>query len=281
MIEIVQTGPLALIQDLGRFGYTDLGVGRSGAFDTQSHRLANRLVGNNESAATIELTLGGMAFRLVQAATLALTGAQATLSGSRPLDWNTPITLPAGSTVEIGAPPKGLRSYLAVRGGLASTAVLGSRSTDTLSGLGPPSLRNGDVLPIGTDTVDAPSSESATPSVDQRPLRMLLGPRTDWFVSSAIPILTSASWTVATSSNRVGIRLTGPMLERSNSAELPSEPTLPGAIQVPLDGQPIILGPDAPVTGGYPVIAVLATDQLSRLAQVRPGDEIRLAEYAI
>jgi allophanate hydrolase subunit 2 len=137
------------------------------------------------------------------------------------------------------------------------------------------------VLPIGTHTVDAPSSESATPGVDQRPLRMLLGPRTDWFVSSAIPILTSASWTVATSSNRVGIRLTGPMLERSNSAELPSEPTLPGAIQVPLDGQPIILGPDAPVTGGYPVIAVLATDQLSRLAQVRPGDEIRLAEYAI
>jgi biotin-dependent carboxylase-like uncharacterized protein len=281
MIEIVQTGPLALIQDLGRFGYTDLGVGRSGAFDTRSHRLANRLVGNDESAATIELTLGGMAFRLLQAATIALTGAQASLSSSRALDWNTPITLPAGSMVEIGAPDEGLRSYLAVRGGIASTPILGSRSTDSLSGLGPAPLRTGDVLPIGTDTVDAPSSEPATPGVDQRPLRVLLGPRTDWFVSSAIPILTSASWTVATSSNRVGIRLTGPMLERSNSAELPSEPTLPGAIQVPPDGQPIILGPDAPVTGGYPVIGVLATDQLSRLAQVRPGDEIRLAEYAI
>ena len=281
MIEILQTGPLALIQDLGRFGYTDLGVGRSGAFDTQSHRLANRLVGNDQSAATIEMTLGGMAFRLLHAATIALTGAQATLSGSRPLDWNTPITLPAGSTVEIGAPREGLRSYLAVRGGIASTPVLGSRSTDTLSGLGPPMPRTGDVLPIGTDIVDVPSSEAATPCMDQRPLRVLGGPRTDWFASGAIATLTSANWTVATSSNRVGIRLTGPALERSNTAELPSEPTLPGAIQVPPDGQPIILGPDAPVTGGYPVIGVLATDQLSRLAQVRPGDELRLAEYAI
>jgi len=141
--------------------------------------------------------------------------------------------------------------------------------------------RTGDMLPIGTDIVDAPSSEAATPSMDQRPLRVLGGPRTDWFASGAISNLTSAGWIVATSSNRVGIRLTGPALERSKTAELPSEPTLPGAIQVPPDGQPIILGPDAPVTGGYPVIGVLATDQLSRLAQVRPGDEIRLAEYAI
>jgi biotin-dependent carboxylase-like uncharacterized protein len=278
MIEILQPGPLALVQDLGRFGYTHLGVGRSGAFDTQSHRLANRLVGNDPRAASIEITVGGMAFRLVHAATIALTGAPAELTCGRPLDWNTALTLPAGVTVVVGTPFDGLRSYLAVRGGVAAAAVLGSRSTDTLSGLGPAPLRPGDILPIGTDIVDSPASDTAPRGVDRRPLRVLTGPRADWFVMPAA--LMSATWTVATTSNRVGIRLTGPLIERSKTHELPSEPTLPGAIQVPPDGQPIILGPDAPVTGGYPVIAVLATDQLSRLAQVRPGDEIRVAEYA-
>ena len=161
MIEILRTGPLATVQDLGRTGYLDLGVGRSGAADLGSHRLANRLVGNAEDAATVEITLGGLIIRLADAATIALTGAYC----PGPASWNTALSLPAGSTVALAAPARGVRSYLAVRGGFAVPAVLGSRSTDTLSGLGPAPLEPGDQVPVGTVTPVrlAPRSRPARP----------------------------------------------------------------------------------------------------------------------
>jgi biotin-dependent carboxylase-like uncharacterized protein len=280
MIEIVQPGPLALIQDLGRPGYTDLGVGRCGAFDSASHRLANRLVGNNLDAATVEILLGGMQLRLRHAATIALTGAICPLSSDRPVDWNNPLTLPAGSYLRLGTPMAGLRSYLAVRGGVDVPETLGSRSADSLSGLGPPPLQAGDQLAIGRLTEGDPAELPAPPMPPAGPLATFRGPRLDWFSPSAVELLHSETWTVAATSNRVGVRLSGPALERANTDELPSEPTLPGAIQVPPDGQPIILGPDAPVTGGYPVIAVVAAADLSRVGQARPGDRVRLSGYA-
>jgi biotin-dependent carboxylase-like uncharacterized protein len=280
VIEIERPGNLALIQDLGRPAFTHLGVGRCGAFDSASHRLANRLVGNEERAATIEILLGGLQFRLRQAATIALTGASCALTSARRVDWNAPLTLPAGTRLRLGTPNTGLRSYLAVRGGFDVAETLGSRSADSLSGLGPPPLEQGDQLAIGEliegDPVEVPA---ATPSAS-RPIAVLPGPRADWFSRAAVKLLSSATWTVAATSNRVGVRLSGPALERTNAEELPSEPTLPGAIQVPPDGQPIILGPDAPVTGGYPVIAVVTSAELHRLGQARPGDSIRLAGYA-
>jgi biotin-dependent carboxylase-like uncharacterized protein len=270
MIEILETGPLATIQDLGRPGYAALGVPLSGAFDRAALRLANRLVGNDDGAACIEFTAGGLAVRLLRPATIALAGA---VCAGAP-DWLAPVTLPAGAVIALGTPRVGLRSYLAVRGGVGGPPVLGSRSTDTLSGLGPAPLTRGQQLPIA-DAARAEVSGSAAPTPSPRPLTLRLGPRDEWFTAVAREQLLSATWHVARASNRVGVRLDGPVLERTRAGELPSEPTLPGALQVPPHGRPIVLGPDAPVTGGYPVIAVL--DDLDALAQLRPGDEVRFS----
>lgn len=283
MIEVLQPGLLATVQDLGRVGYVDIGVGRSGAADLAAHRLANRLVGNQETAATLEITLGGLSLRLRHAATIACTGAWCHLTGAGAMDWHRALSLPAGTTVRLGSPVVGLRSYLAIRGGVAATPVLGSRSTDTLSGLGPPVLTSGMVLDVGHliagDPVDDPSVGLPDPArALSRGLIVLPGPRLDWFTDQAWDQLVGANWAVQATSNRIGYRLSGPPLERSRSGELPSEPTLPGAIQVPPDGQPIVLGPDAPVTGGYPVIGVIprfGPDGLDALAQARPGHTLR------
>ncbi len=270
MIEVVETGPLATVQDLGRPGSAALGIATSGAFDRAALRLANRLVGNPDGAAAIEFTLGGLVVRFVDSVTVALTGA---VCPGAP-DWGVPLSRPAGSSLRLGGPRTGLRSYLAVRGGLAVDAVLGSRSTDTLSGLGPAPLRPGDVLPVGRGTGAVTGASAAEPA--PRPLlRVRFGPRDDWFTPTARAALVGAEWTVRAESDRIGIRLDGPVLERAVPGELPSEPTLPGALQVPADGRPILFGPDGPVTGGYPVIAVV-TD-LDPAAQLRPGDRLRFS----
>lgn len=290
MIEVLDPGPLAAVQDLGRAGHRALGVCASGAADQAAHRLANRLVGNDPAAATIEITLGGLWIRAVDAVTVALTGARCSLGASIPLAWATPVSLLPGTALRLGTPTRGLRSYLAVRGGIDVPPVLGSRSTDTLSGLGPHPLRAGDRLEVGTAIAGPPSEIPAEPPGSAAPLRhstessdsvarvrVWPGPRLDLFGDAGWRLLTSASWQVDATSNRIGLRLSGPELRRAPGPEPPSEPTLPGAIQVPGNGRPIILGPDAPVTGGYPVIAVVAAGDLDQLAQLRPGDTLRLA----
>jgi biotin-dependent carboxylase-like uncharacterized protein len=268
VIEIVAPGPLATVQDLGRSGYAALGVARAGAFDRAALRLGNRLVGNPDAAAAIEVTLGGLAVRLLAPATIALTGAVCTGAP----DWGAAVSLPTGASFRLAAPERGLRSYLAVRGGVAVPPVLGSRSTDTLSGIGPAPLRAGDRLPIGV-SADALVGASAAEPAFRTSLPVRFGPRDDWFTAAARDALLDATWTVRPECDRVGIRLDGPVLARSRTEELPSEPTLPGAVQVPPYGRPIVFGPDAPVTGGYPVIAVV-TD-LDPAAQLRPGDPVR------
>jgi len=269
MIEIVEPGPFASIQDGGRLGYAGLGVARSGAFDRAALRLANRLVGNSPDAAAIEVTLGGLAVRVHDAVTVALCGA--VCPG---FDWGTATSLQQGARVHLGMPTVGLRSYFAVRGGVAAAVELGSRSTDTLSGLGPSPLRRGDRLPVGADTAGEVSGATAMPTPTRRRLRIIPGPRDDWFTAAALTRLTGETWTVRADSNRIGIRLDGPSLDRAGTDELTSEPTLPGALQVPPDGRPILFGPDAPVTGGYPVIAVVRDDEFDAAAQLRPGDPV-------
>ena len=276
MIEVLGPGPLATVQDLGRFGHRGLGVGSSGAADQSSHRLANRLVGNDVGAATIEVTFGGLHVRLLVPATVALTGARCTLGGRVTLPWATPLSLPAGAELVLAAPVHGLRSYLAVRGGIDVAPTLGSRSTDTLSGLGPAPLTAGDRLPVGGAVAADPIEIPTEPASPNAPIEVWPGPRLSLFGSRVWQLLMSAQWRVDASSNRVGVRLAGPSLLRIPGPELPSEPTLPGAIQVPGNGQPIALGPDGPVTGGYPVIGVVAADGLDRLAQLRPGETVRL-----
>lgn len=273
MIEILASGPLTTVQDLGRPGYATLGVPRSGAFDRAGAALANRLVGNAADAAVLEITLGGLRARLLDAATVALTGAPC----AGRLDAGVAVTLPAGTELALGRPAEGLRTYLAVRGGIAVRAVLGSRSTDTLSGLGPAPLRAGDRLDVGAAVAGDVGAEAYSPRPYRTVLRIVAGPRDDWFAPQALKLLTATAWTVRAESDRVGLRLDGPRLDRIRTEELPSEPVLPGALQVPPDGRPILFGPDAPVTGGYPVLAVVRAADLDAAAQLRPGDQLRFS----
>lgn len=280
MIEIVNQGIGSSFQDLGRLGLSHLGVGRSGAADGHSHRLANRLVGNEESAATIE-TCGGLCVRLLQPAVVAVTGAYGVIDvrHGRPMAVNGVEHLPAGAEVTLRAPETGMRYYVAVRGGLDIEPVLGSRSFDTLAGLGP-TLTAGMRVAFGSD----PRSPITTDLGIVAPLTTLIhlsdGPRRDWFTAEAWKMLTTQAYTVSPSGNRVGARLSGPALERVEIRELLSEGLVEGAIQVPPDGQPIVMLADHPVTGGYPVIAVVEPYHLPNVVQARPGTVLRFRHVA-
>ena len=278
MLTVVAPGPLATVQDLGRPGWSAIGVTRSGAADRAAHALANRLVGNDPGAATIEVTAGGLRVRAGKPLLVAVTGAPVPVSvGGRGGPMSAPFTVPAGADLALGTPSAGLRSYLAVRGGVAVHPVLGSRSTDILSGLGPAPLCPGDRLPVGDLAADEPVVDVAPVArpADRPVLGVLPGPRRDRLADDAWALLTSAEWTVGTDSDRVGLRLSGPVLQRAADGELPSEGLVPGAVQVPPDGAPVLFLADHPVTGGYPVLAVVRTADLSIVAQLRPGDVVR------
>jgi biotin-dependent carboxylase-like uncharacterized protein len=278
-LEVLATGPLATIQDLGRPGHTAWGVPLSGAADRRSLRLGNRLVGNAEDAAGVEITFGGARFRADADVVIAVTGAPGAVTvGGVPVDRNAPINVPAGEVLALGAPSCGVRTYLCVRGGITVPTVLGSRATDLLAGLGPAVLRDGDRLPIGRATRDVPDVEVAPvhdPPAGQVTLRVRLGPRDDWFTPDAREMLLSTPWTVTTESNRIGVRLDGAELERAVTDELPTEGMALGALQVPPSGRPTIFLADHPVTGGYPVIAVLLDADVDAAAQLRPGQTLR------
>jgi biotin-dependent carboxylase-like uncharacterized protein len=276
MLTVEATGPLATVQDLGRPGLSHLGVSPSGAADRTAHRLANRLVGNPESDATIEVTLGGLSVRATATHWVAVTGAPTTvLVNDRPMGSNGLIALPTGDRLTVLPPAYGVRSYLAVRGGIAVDPVLGSRATDLLSGIGPSPLRPGDELPVGRPGPPLPGVDLAPPHQPRKTLAMSPGPRRDWFTDQAWTHLVQQPWTVSPDGNRVGVRLTGGALERRVTDELPSEGLVRGAVQVPASGEPLIFLADHPVTGGYPVIAVLTDRAADHAAQLRPGDRVR------
>jgi len=188
-----------------------------------------------------------------------------------------PISLSSGDELSVGVPARGVRTYLAVRGGFDVPPVLGSRSTDLLAGLGPKLLRSGMRLAVGDDAAELPCVDVApvTAIPEEIVLRVLPGPRDDWFTPAALRALASQPYEVTTDSNRVGIRLSGPTLERAVTRELPSEGTVCGAVQVPASGQPVLFLADHPVTGGYPVIAVVWEPDICLAAQARPGQRLR------
>jgi biotin-dependent carboxylase-like uncharacterized protein len=278
---VVETGPLATVQDLGRAGYAGMGVGTAGAADRGSFRLANRLVGNHEGAAAVELTFGGLVVRACQDVTVALTGASCPITvDGRGEAMNSVLRLTAGTVLRLGPPVRGLRSYLAVRGGIDMRPVLGSRATDLLSGLGPECLRPGAVLPIGVSVEPLPAigfAPVANLPADDLTLTVLPGPRDDWFERSALATLLNEPYTVTSESNRIGIRLNGPALTRAHDEELPSEGMVAGALQVPPSGRLTLFLADHPVTGGYPVIAVVVAGDVDKAAQARPGMRIRFS----
>jgi biotin-dependent carboxylase-like uncharacterized protein len=185
-----------------------------------------------------------------------------------------PEWVPAGGVLRLGAPTSGLRSYVAVAGGVAVDPVLGSRSTDTLAWVGPPRVEAGAVLPVGAPAGPPRPADPRRPPLPG-PLRVVPGPRDDWFVDEALEVLRTSAYVVAPDSDRVGLRLGGPPLRRSRSGELASEGMVLGADQVPPSGQPVVLLADHPVTGGYPVIGVVHPDDLWQCAQLRPGEEVR------
>jgi KipI family sensor histidine kinase inhibitor len=278
-IEVVHCGPLGTVQDTGRPGYASLGVGRSGAADAPSAALANRLVGNTEAAAVLELSFGAtLTFRATTR--VAVTGASCVLShGGRDETLNAPFVVAAGESLAIGPATVGLRTYVAVRGGVDVPPELGSRSTDVLSGLGPAPLTAGTVLPVGVAIAGPPPPVAVAPVAaipdGDLTVRVLSGPRDDWFTDDALDTVTREPYVVTAESNRVGVRLSGPRLARARDGELPSEGMVAGSVQVPPGGEPIVFLADHPVTGGYPVIAVVCKADLPVLAQARPGQRVR------
>ena len=282
-LEVLRTGPLALVEDLGRPGLAHMGVTRSGAADRRAHTLANRLVANPGERATVEVTFGGFSARVhgggKEGVTIAVTGADTDPAvNGVPFGTNSIHHAHDGEVISLGSPHSGLRSYLAVRGGIDVDPVLGSRSYDVMSSIGPAPLRIGDVLPVGEHTADFPELDQApvgTIEPDILEVQVVPGPRDDWFVDPDILIRTN--WQVTNHSDRVGMRLVGMPLEyRWPDRQLPSEGATRGAIQVPPNGFPVILGPDHPVTGGYPVIGVVADEDIDKLGQIRPGQTVRL-----
>ncbi|MFE9258312.1 biotin-dependent carboxyltransferase family protein [Streptomyces sp. NPDC006879] len=283
-LEVVRAGALSTVQDLGRPGYAHLGVPRSGALDSRAHRWGNRVLGNPESAATLETTVDGMALRAMSSLTVCVAGAPCAVRvDGHPAAWGTPVHVPAGSVVDVGRAVRGVRSYLAVRGGIDVSPVLGSRACDLLSGLGPElPLSPGRILPVGLARGPLPGADlTALPAPpDSLLLPLRRGPRTDWFTPRALTALGQGAYRVSCDSNRIGLRTEGgPALERARSEELPSEGMVLGSVQVPPDGQPVVFLADHPVTGGYPVIGVVPATALDGAAQALPGTPVRFLPY--
>ena len=274
---VIDAGALTTVQDRGRFGYAHLGVPRAGALDAPAAALANRLVGNGPDAAVLETTMTGVTVRLDPAGTIAVTGAWCdVLVDGRAVAHSEPVSVRAGATVTVGRAVTEVRSYLAVAGGIDVPPVLGSRSVDTLAGIGPPPLQAGDVLPLGTPTGPPSPLDVGVRRPAGHVLRIIPGPRADWIDAAAWRRLHRASHTVDPASNRVGLRLGGPLIERARRDELPSEGIVLGAVQLPPSGQPVVFLHDHPVTGGYPVIGVVVPDDLPICAQLRPGTTVEL-----
>ncbi|GAB2555458.1 5-oxoprolinase subunit C family protein [Kribbella endophytica] len=271
--EVLATGPLTTIQDSGRPGQAALGIGRSGACDRTSYQLANRLVGNHPDAATLEVTFGGLSVLAADDLIYAVTGAPCSN-----VALNAPTLLRKGELLQLGTPRTGLRTYVAFRGGLDVDPVLGSRSTDLLSGLGPAPVAVGDVLALGKDHGPMPGVDLAPvadPAGGEVVVQVLPGPRRDWFTDAGWQSLTGQSYTVSSNSNRVGVRFDGEPLERAQDGELPSEGMELGALQIPPSGLPVLFLADHPVTGGYPVIGYVTAADLDLCGQLRPGQSLR------
>lgn len=274
-LHVLATGPQVTVQDRGRRGLAHLGVPRAGALDGPAALLANRLVGNGPDAAVLEVLLGGLALRADVGRWVAVTGAPAPVSvDGAARSAGRPEWVPAGATLRLGTPPSGVRSYVAVAGGIDVPPVLGSRSTDTLAWVGPPAVEVGSVLPVGAPQGAPRPVDTPRPPVGG-PLRVHRGPRADWFDDDALDRLCAATYVVAADSDRIGLRLTGPTLARRRTGELASEGMVLGAVQVPPSGVPVVFLADHPPTGGYPVLAVVDEADLWQCAQLRPGEVLR------
>ncbi|MDO5052508.1 MAG: carboxyltransferase domain-containing protein [Pseudoclavibacter sp.] len=283
-LELLRPGLQVLVQDLGRPGYAATGAGRSGAADLGALRAANRLLGNEPQAAALEI-VGGAELAVLGRCLAALSGAVADAvveegGEEREIPRGRPFLLRPGELLRIAPARRGLRSYLALRGGVDARPVLGSRSSDTLSGLGPPPLRAGDRVPIGPRPRAAVQPQEALPDPpapgDVVEVGLLPGPRADRLAPPGLSALMGAPWTVTADSDRIGLRLGGrDPLAPPRGGELESEGVVAGAVQLPPGGRPVVFLADHPVTGGYPVVGAVPSGRLDLLGQLPPGALVR------
>jgi len=288
-LEIVRAGPLTTVQDLGRAGYGALGIPASGAMDALALRLANRLVGNPEHSAVLEFTLAGPEIRFEADHWAAITGSrfEAALD-DRATPHAESFAVGRGRTLKIGRSLEGARGYLALSGGIDVPPLLGSRSTFAAGGFGGLEgrpLRGGDRLPIGMHAGGARRRRlvrSVLPAYRaETELRAIPGPQTEAFTAGGAEAFFAAGYRVSSRSDRMGLRLEGPAIEHACGADLLPEGLAPGAIQVPADGQPILLAVDRPTTGGYVKIATIITADLWRVGQAKPGDRLRFVAVSV
>jgi antagonist of KipI len=286
IVAVIKPGMLTTVQDAGRWGFQSRGVPVAGPMDPVSHRFANALVGNDRAAATLEVTLLGPELEFDDERLVACAGAEFALSlDGRPAPSNAPFIVSAGSRLRFGARGRGARAYLAVSGGIAVPPTLGSRSTHVISamgGVGGRALVAGDRLPLGDPArvqgpALAPQAAVVTlPDRDAR-IRVLPGPQLEYFTDGALDILQSAPYTVAQNSDRMGFRLQGPRLTHARGADIISDATPLGVLQVPASGQPILLMADRQTTGGYPKIATVIAADVAVAGQLGPADRITFA----
>lgn len=281
---VVEPGMFTTVQDLGRPGWGAAGVSACGAADAVSLRIGNRLVGNRDGAAGLEMTLRGGAFRTETSAVVAVCGSD--FGASIPL-W-TATRLAAGEVVTVGATRVGARCTLCVRGGIAVPPVLGSASTHVASGLGGLDgrpLRKGDRLAVGSDPGGPPRRIRAARALEEilfrKTLRVTPGPQADWFTAGSLASFHAAAWAVSEAADRMGLRLDGPRLDRVREGELRTEGVCLGAVQVPEGGRPIILFVDQQTTGGYPKIANVITADFAAVGQLRPRDGARFEAVSL
>ena len=291
-ITVIKGGWLTTVQDLGRFGSQPFGVSVAGAMDSFSTIVANRLVGNPDHAAVLELTLKGPELHVEKDSVIAITGADLspTINGRSIPMWES-IVIQSGSRLNFGTPRTGSRAYLAIAGGIEVPLVLGSRSTHCASetgGLGGRPLKQGDLLYGGQPRqfVDRFIANRLPDALIPRyersvALRIISGPQHNFFLEESLTTLTGSTYTVSPQSDRMGYRLTGPQIVRNGSTQFISDGTTMGALQVPPDGQPILLMADRQTTGGYPKIAVVISADLPRAAQLAPGDRISFSPCTV
>lgn len=279
-LEVREVGTSVLVQDRGRTGWAHLGVPRSGALDAPAAALANRLVGNDPGAACLEVLLGGLVLGSDDGVWIAVTGAPCRVQvDGAPRDFGAAVRLPSGAELRLGRPGSGLRSYVAVGGGIAVGPVLGSRSTDTLGGLGPTPVGAGDRLPVGPYTGAPRPADTPRPPI-AGPLQVAPGPRADHVAGDVLDLLCRTTYVVSPDSDRVGLRLSGAPLPLARTDQLPSEGMVLGAVQLPPDGRPVVLLADHPTTGGYPVVAVVEESDLWQCGQLRPGEPVAFTRAA-
>jgi antagonist of KipI len=281
IVRVEKAGLLTTVQDRGRWGYQALGVSVAGPMDAYSHRLANALVGNGDEAATLEVTLTGPELEFADDRYVAVAGAEFenVPTGS--------VRVRAGQRLTFGRRLRGARAYVAISGGIDTPSVLGSRSTHVPSGMGGRALKAGDEIPLGPPegghyrNIGSQSAGSvrlqADPANSPAILRVLPGPQEDRFAANALDVLQSGTYRVGADSSRMGYRLTGPRLEHTRGADIISDATPLGVLQVPASGQPILLMSDRQTTGGYAKIATVISADMSLAGQLAPGDEVRFA----